>query len=914
MADILVTGGTTVTIEGSASEPVISADGQTVSVAPHLASGGEINTAANVGAGDAEVYRDKIGSVLNFRTISGINGITVSESGDVIEVSGSSTTNELVAVSANDTTPGYLSGKLVAGDGLTSEIFNPFSDEDLEFNVVAHADGSILVNSDDIQVGVLASDAQHGVRGGGTQHAVAIASGAAGFLTGADKQLIDNLGTTYAPLVHAARHENGGADEIAVTGLSGMLADPQAPATHASTHAGAGGDPITSLGALSFTGTVDLDGQQLTIDTDGDSYWSHAVDDVVSLFLEGGERYKLAKDELTITTSLGTSGPDILFGGNTATDLRLSRASNTRLYVRKGDNSDWADVYCNLLAANGNVVSAGSVLAADYLGFSGSSLISSPADGELVLTKNTPDDTFSLYLGGNTADSVMLQSNSTQCWLRKGDDSDYANFRCFGASFYGGTVFRGILNKLNDDAGWNFGSSNDVLQKWSTAQTNDSFLTGLGNTSRTWIICEQQDTNADFLVANQANPTIFMFSAATGATKDEWLSIAHDGSTGVVGSGKGGVRVASTLTVDGVINYNTATIMDGSVGGRLLLTNATGTDWDMIQLGTTNATHPALQVSTGAPAPGLVLRLADDSDYAYLATGHIGLRRSPTASHVLIGSESYQTEGTVVGYAGFPEYAPTNAATANIISSVQGNAWFSTTNWGPGSRVQCLDFYPAPLLAGTAFGSANLDISSINTAGLLNVAGRTVTANTITAIILAPIANIFGGVDDTTCNIARGIYMGSSTTTTGTWGRLCGVELEPQTSGVINQGLAMHGDGLGSDILFGAGYDANVYYDGSDLVIDPDLVGTGRVLIGATGDDDLLVNDIEIDGDLNHDGANAGFRGTAPVAAPAGWAVTNHTSDRTYDCNATTVNELADVVGQIVLDLINQGLLAGSVT
>ena len=38
-------------------------------------------------------------------------------------------------------------------------------------NVVANADGSITVNANDIQVGVLATDAQHGARGGGTQHA-----------------------------------------------------------------------------------------------------------------------------------------------------------------------------------------------------------------------------------------------------------------------------------------------------------------------------------------------------------------------------------------------------------------------------------------------------------------------------------------------------------------------------------------------------------------------------------------------------------------------------------------------------------------------------------------------------------------------------------------------------------------------
>ncbi len=68
------------------------------------------------------------------------------------------------------------------------------------FDVVGNADGSIVVNADDIQVGVLATDAQHGNRGGGSLHALAVPSGAAGFLSGADKQIIDDLGTTYVTI------------------------------------------------------------------------------------------------------------------------------------------------------------------------------------------------------------------------------------------------------------------------------------------------------------------------------------------------------------------------------------------------------------------------------------------------------------------------------------------------------------------------------------------------------------------------------------------------------------------------------------------------------------------------------------------------------------------------------------------
>ncbi len=95
-----------------------------------------------------------------------------------------------LTAASSGATPALASLTLTAGAGLTGT-------GDLSagrtFAVGAHADGSIVVNADDIQVGVLASDAQHGARGGGTQHANAVAAGAAGFMTGADKSKLDNF-------------------------------------------------------------------------------------------------------------------------------------------------------------------------------------------------------------------------------------------------------------------------------------------------------------------------------------------------------------------------------------------------------------------------------------------------------------------------------------------------------------------------------------------------------------------------------------------------------------------------------------------------------------------------------------------------------------------------------------------------
>jgi phage baseplate assembly protein gpV len=86
------------------------------------------------------------------------------------------------------------------------------------------------------------------------------------------------------------------------------------------------------------------------------------------------------------------------------------------------------------------------------------------------------------------------------------------------------------------------------------------------------------------------------------------------------------------------------------------------------------------------------------------------------------------------------------------------------------------------------------------------------------------------------------------------------------------------------------------------------ITGTaGELLLTATSV--RTSAELEIDGDLNHDGSNIGFFGVAPAARAAAYTVSNLTTDRTYDCNATTVNELADVLGTLIADLTTYGLL-----
>ena len=113
-----------------------------------------------------------------------------------------------------------LARNITAGAGLTG---GGSLTTDRTIDVAAHADGSIVVNANDIQVGVLASDAQHGNRGGGGIHAVAVSGGAAGFMSGADKQKLDGI-AAGAVAAHSALTGLGADDHTQYSRADGTRA------------------------------------------------------------------------------------------------------------------------------------------------------------------------------------------------------------------------------------------------------------------------------------------------------------------------------------------------------------------------------------------------------------------------------------------------------------------------------------------------------------------------------------------------------------------------------------------------------------------------------------------------------------------------------------------------------------------
>lgn len=66
---------------------------------------------------------------------------------------------------------------------------------------------------------------------------------------------------------------------------------------------------------------------------------------------------------------------------------------------------------------------------------------------------------------------------------------------------------------------------------------------------------------------------------------------------------------------------------------------------------------------------------------------------------------------------------------------------------------------------------------------------------------------------------------------------------------------------------------------------------------------------VAIEGTLQHKGSNLGFFNATPVTRASAYTITNVTTDRTFNADSTTLDEIADVLGTLIADLKSYGLL-----
>lgn len=107
-------------------------------------------------------------------------------------------------------------------------------------------------------------------------------------------------------------------------------------------------------------------------------------------------------------------------------------------------------------------------------------------------------------------------------------------------NIYAGTIDRTAGRWGTQDAiPVTFGNSQDCSVQYSAVQTNDALIVGVGTDSRSIIVCDEGDKTTNFAYDAQTNPTLYIHSAA--ATANQYISITHNGTNGVITMGTGGI-------------------------------------------------------------------------------------------------------------------------------------------------------------------------------------------------------------------------------------------------------------------------------------------------------------------------------------------------------------------------------------
>lgn len=95
---------------------------------------------------------------------------------------------------------------------------------------------------------------------------------------------------------------------------------------------------------------------------------------------------------------------------------------------------------------------------------------------------------------------------------------------------------------VNDQRNIILGSSEDVLLRFSTDQTVNSFLIAVPSAGRDVLICEIPDRAVDFGHSLSANPRVVIQSSdATDVT--QYIALSHNQTDAVIESGKGGLII-----------------------------------------------------------------------------------------------------------------------------------------------------------------------------------------------------------------------------------------------------------------------------------------------------------------------------------------------------------------------------------
>lgn len=315
---------------------------------------------------------------------------------------------------------------------------------------------------------------------------------------------------------------------------------------------------------------------------------------------------------------------------------------------------------------------------------------------------------------------------------------------------------------------------------------------------------------------------------AIGAIVDNYLFIATKTTAipTLAMTGNGNIILAAGSKIHPPANSTTA----------LNIAQADGTNYV-----TFNSTNKRVGIGIGVSNPSVTADIGGDlkatnaTISGSTSTGGLTITGLGTTYFPRL-SANYQGDGS------------TNEYAASLYGELMNISVVSTTTGGvlgQGTFYGILANVTGKVIGGDFFGRVMLDpsLGTLSLSELIGVRGRIDTedfygsyGSTLVDIPKA-ISVKAEGVADTGLLLntvtAYNFYGAAHTAGTNRYG----LWLEKQSGGTINSGIILNGDGVGADIALGLGQKAKIYYS-TDLIIDPDVVGTGGVRIGGK-----LIND-----------------------------------------------------------------------
>jgi len=119
------------------------------------------------------------------------------------------------------------------------------------------------------------------------------------------------------------------------------------------------------------------------------------------------------------------------------------------------------------------------------------------------------------------------------------------------------------------------GTDTSIIKHLQETGLGGRLTVGLDETARTMVICDAGDMATDLGLAAASNPTLYIQNAA--ADVNDWISMTHDGTNGVIDVGAGYLDIDADIKTDRILDQDSNTFL-GVSAVPAGLTHSAGND------------------------------------------------------------------------------------------------------------------------------------------------------------------------------------------------------------------------------------------------------------------------------------------------------------------------------------------------